>query len=100
MREGRLIKNEIKTCRMCANAFTDPELNIDNDLSYIGIGECEKGYRMLPHSGDGRPTTILVEKWFDGTGWMTIGHYQPKYCPNCGRELKANVTRKKEAPDV
>ena len=61
---------------MCANAFTDPELNIDNDLSYIGIGECEKGYRMLPHSGDGRPTTILVEKWFDGTGRVsTIGDY-------------------------
>lgn len=53
-------------------------------------GEHEKGYRALLRSGDGRPTAILFEKWTDGVGWTTIGHYQPKYCPNCGRELKEN----------
>lgn len=94
------MENEIKACRMCFNAHTDPELNSDNDLSYIGIGECEKGFRMLLRSGDGRPTAILVEKWFDGTGWMTIGYYQPQYCPNCGRELKENAPHKKESPDA
>lgn len=85
------MENEIKDCGMCVNAFTDPDLNSDNDLSYFTIGECEKGYRMLLRSGDGRPTTILVEKWIDGTGWITIGDYQPRYCPNCGRELKENA---------
>ncbi|USF25539.1 hypothetical protein N510_000451 [Firmicutes bacterium ASF500] len=94
------MENETKVCGMCNNAFADPELNSDNDLSYFGIGECEKGFRMLLRSGDGRQTTILVEKWFDGTGWMTIGYYQPKYCPNCGRELRENASRKKESPDA
>lgn len=92
------MENEMKVCGMCNNAFTDPELNSDNDLSYIGIGKCEKGFKMFLRSGDGRPTAILVEKWFDATGWRTIGDYQPKYCPNCGREPKENVPRQKESP--
>ena len=79
-----------QACGMCINEYTDPELNSDNDLSYISIREHEKGYRALLRSGDGRPTAILFEKWTDGAGWTTIGHYQPKYCPNCGRELKEN----------
>ena len=94
------MENEMKACGMCNNAFTAPDLNSDNDLSFFGIGECEKGYRLLLRSGDGRPTTILVEKWLDGTGWMTIGYYQPQYCPNCGRELRENVPRKQESLDA
>lgn len=85
-----------QACGMCNNAHTDPELNSDNDLSYISIGEHEKGYRALLHSGDGRPTEILFEKWMDGTGWTAIGCYQPKYCPNCGRELKENIHEQEE----
>lgn len=82
---------EPKACRMCDNAFTNPELNGDNDLSYFSIGECGDGYRMMLRSGDGRPVEILVEKWDDRTGWHKIGYYRPKYCPNCGRELKENI---------
>lgn len=80
--------DETRACEMCLDASIDPELNSDNDLSFIGIGECAKGYRMLLRSGDGKPVAILVERWSDTTGWQTIGCYQPKYCPNCGRELK------------
>lgn len=94
------MEDENKACGMCVSAFTDPELDSDNDLSYITIGECEKGYRMLLRSGDGRPVEILVEKWNDVAGWQTIGDYRPKYCPNCGRELKENTPPKKKNPDA
>jgi len=80
--------DEAKACEMCLDASIDPELNNDNDLSFISIGECAKEYRMLLRSGDGKPVAILVERWRDATGWQTIGCYQPKYCPNCGRELE------------
>ncbi len=47
-------------CRFCANAHTAPELDSDNDLSYVGIGESGKGYRILFRSGAGRPTELPV----------------------------------------
>jgi len=93
------MENELKACDMCNNAYTDSELHSDNDLSYTGIGECAKGYRILLRSGDGRPTEIIFEKWDERTGWSIIGCYQPKFCPNCGRELKENSTKKK-TPDA
>ena len=80
--------DETKACEMCLDASVDPELNSDNDLSFIGIGKCAEGYRMLLRSGNGKPVTILVEKWSDTVGWQTIGCYQPKYCPNCGRQTQ------------
>lgn len=77
-------------CRLCANAHTDPELDSDNDLSYISVGTSDSGYRMLFRSGDSRPTELLFEKWFEKSGWHLIGYYQSQYCPNCGRRLKEN----------
>ena len=94
------MENEMKACGMCNNAFTDPDLNSDNDLSFFGIGECEKGYRLLLRSGDGRPVEILVERWSDVAGWQTIGYYRPKCCPNCGRELKENAALQKRTPNA
>lgn len=41
-------------------------------------------------SGDDRPTEILFEELYDNAGWELVGYYQPKYCPNCGRELMEN----------
>lgn len=90
--------NATKSCRMCDNAATNPELNSDNDLSFSGIGECVDGYRIMLRSGDGRPTGIIFERWNEKAGWSTIGHYLPKYCPNCGRELKENERFKIDAP--
>lgn len=81
--------DEVKACGMCVNAYVDPELDSDHDLSYFGIGSCAKPYRMLLRSGASRPTEILIERHFDD-GWIPIGSYEPKYCPNCGRELIEN----------
>lgn len=94
------MENAMEPCRMCDSAYTNPELTSDNDLSYFGIGECVSGYRLMLRSGDGKPTEIIVEAWNEKAGWCTIGHYQPKYCPNCGRELRENERYKKEAPDT
>lgn len=82
--------DEVKACDMCVNAYIDPELSSDNDLSYFGIGSCSGWYRMLFRTGSGRPTEILVERHSYGKGWHTIGVYRPKFCPNCGRELREN----------
>lgn len=77
-------------CWFCDSAYTNPELQSDNDLSYMSIGECSRGYRLLFRSGSSRPTEILVEQWNEKAGWHSIGYYWPRYCPNCGRELKEN----------
>ena len=78
-------------CRFCANAHTDPELEPTNDLSYMGIGKCEKGYTVFFRTGDNRPTVILFE---DRVNLQSITHlagiYIPKFCPECGRELVEN----------
>lgn len=77
-------------CKMCTNAHTDSDLTSDNDLSYCGVGECEKSFRLMLRTGNGRPTGILVEHLDEGIGWNTIGFYWPKFCPNCGRRLTEN----------
>lgn len=87
MASAKLDRSKFEACRMCDSAFTNPELAPDNDLSYCSIGKCEKGYRMFIRSGDGKPVEILVEKWNDVAGWQIIGHYYPKYCPECGRHI-------------
>lgn len=82
---------EVKACGMCVNSLIEPELDSDCDLSYFSIGICAKPYRMLLRSGASRPTEILVERHFGSDGWIPIGSYEPKYCPNCGRELVENI---------
>lgn len=83
---------EMKACYMCDNAYTNSELDSDDDLSYFSIGELSDGYRIFLRSGDGRPTVILFEKFIKETGWHFVAEYKPKYCPNCGRLLKENDT--------
>lgn len=78
-------------CKMCLNATVDGDLRHDNDLSYIGIGDCNPGLRMMFKTGDGRPTEIVVERWDSVCGWNTVGVYRPAYCPNCGRLLVENL---------
>lgn len=78
-------------CMMCLNAHVDLELTSDNDLSFFGVGECEKPYRLMYRTGDARPTAILVEKWNAHRRlWEEIGFYYPKFCLNCGRRLMEN----------
>ena len=62
-------------CKMCTNAHTDSDLTSDNDLSFFSVGECEKSFRLMLRTGDGRPTGFLVEHWEDEMGWDTIGFY-------------------------
>ncbi len=76
-------------CYMCNNAHVDPELTSDNDFSAFSIGKCAAGYRILFESGWARPTEITFEK-VEEIGFVTIGFYRPRYCPNCGRELFEN----------
>jgi len=80
---------KLTPCYICNNASIDPGLNSDNDLSYIGVGICERHYRILIRAGDSRPVELLFEEWQDE--WKLRGSYIPKYCPNCGRELKENM---------
>jgi len=73
-------------CRMCVNARVFHELTEDNDLSFHVIGDCEKDWRLMIRSGAGRPMEMLVEGWL-GKEWGILGTYEPKFCPECGREL-------------
>lgn len=79
-------------CKMCDNAVTNPELTRDNDLSYICVGNFDNNHRMMMKTGDGKPTELLIEKHTTG-GWVLIGYYRPKHCPECGRELIENQRR-------
>lgn len=76
-------------CYMCDNAHTNPELNDDNDLSYISFGESGGRHRFMIRSGDARPTVILFEECTDV--WHLLGCYTPNFCPNCGRKLIENT---------
>ena len=73
-------------CHICMNAKVCPDLDDQHDLSYYGVGVCDQNFRILIKSGNRRPTEILFEE-HRGSEWKTIGFYEPKYCPNCGREI-------------
>lgn len=79
-------------CHTCCNAVVEPELTSDNDLSYIGAGETEKGYGLYIRSGDGKPTVLVVSKSDESLGRnVDIGIYKMNYCPECGRRLIENA---------
>ena len=83
------------SCHMCLNAYVDPNLTHDNDLSFHTIGKSSSKFRLMFRSGAGRPTEILFEeKALDNAiAWHLVGFYQPAYCPNCGRKLIENEQR-------
>ena len=80
-----------KSCSFCNNAFVDPELNSDNDLSYLSLGAMSNGYFMHMRSGAGRDTVLEILKLdrFINRVYV-IGIYKMKFCPECGRELIEN----------
>ena len=87
----RIEMQRISACHMCLSADIDPELTSSNDLSYVGVGSCENGYRLMLKSGAGKPTEIEVEQFSQqDREWHLIGFYRPQYCPNCGRKLINN----------
>lgn len=77
-------------CKMCDNAYTNPDLTSDNDLSYISVGDCADGYRILLRTGDARFTVLEFEGRGQDRCWCSLGHYRPNFCPNCGRRLREN----------
>lgn len=87
-----------KICGYCYNARLEPEctdLSDDNDFSSACIGESSKGFRFMLSSGCGRPVRIELEYWSDSLHmWLTVGHYYPKFCPECGRKLDEYESRR------
>ena len=78
-------------CDKCMNASVNSELEPDYDFASRSLGDSSKGYRMMYNTGARRKTHISLEKWSeDHKQWETEGIYIPKYCPECGRELKEN----------
>ena len=75
-----------KGCRFCLDAGIDPDLE-GCDLSYHDVGHAEKWHRIMIRSGAGKPMAVMYEKW-SGKQWNTVGIYAPKFCPECGRNLK------------
>lgn len=88
-------------CSYCLNAriyepteeelydpYTDP-LTDKNDFSSCTIGHSfDKNKRIMLTSGGGRPVRMEIDEWVDAVeSWITVAHYHPKYCPECGRKL-------------
>lgn len=79
---------DIKCCEFCLNARIDDELTDDNDFSSRGIGESEKGKRIMLSAGWGKPLRIETEHWNENRHeWVMDGIYYPKFCPECGRPI-------------
>lgn len=76
-------------CNFCRNAFCDPTLDHDNDLSYFHIGDHDDGYCMSIRSGDMRPVAIVfTDTTCRSSGYcQDVGYYYPKFCPECGRKI-------------
>lgn len=75
-----------KGCRFCFDATLEPDLE-GCDLSYHDVGESEQQKRIMIRSGNGKPMAIMFEE-LSGNQWHTVGIYEPKFCPMCGRPLK------------
>lgn len=75
-----------KGCRFCFDATLEPDLE-GCDLSYHYVGESEQKKRIMIRSGNGKPMAIMFEE-LSGNQWHTVGIYEPKFCPMCGRPLK------------
>lgn len=80
-------------CFLCDNARVNDDLTDRNDLHYRTVGDSDDGFRVMVGAGWGRPLRILFEQrrrvhpsWSEES-WVTVGIYEPKFCPNCGREL-------------
>lgn len=83
-------EKQLTPCGMCNNAFVNPELRTDNDLSYVTLGKSMAKMRIMMRSGCGKSTQIIVERYDNESGWYLAGSYRPRFCPNCGRELVEN----------
>lgn len=75
-------------CYMCDNARINDDLTDDNDYSVCCVGVSSENNRIVVSSGWGKPLSIDFELWNDFSKcWNTVAYYNPKFCPNCGREI-------------
>lgn len=84
-----LYETELKQppCHMCLNSRVDPELNDENDFSAHTLTYA-KDFRIILLAGGGKPVRIVFEGWNKVSQvWQTLADYEPKFCPNCGRDL-------------
>lgn len=97
--------SNIEHCCFCFNAhvwakepkteedYFDTGLDDTNDMCSATIGSTTDGFQMFLNSGGGEPVNIELCQWKDNgyrgqPGWVTIGVYYPKFCPECGRQLE------------
>lgn len=73
-------------CRFCFDATLEPDLE-GCDLSYHDVGKSAPHKRIMFRAGDKKPIAIMFEEW-SGNQWHTVGIYETKFCPECGRPLK------------
>ena len=75
-------------CFACTNARCDSDLNDDNDLSYVSVGQTVIGFNCFIRSGDGRPVALIVQM-FDRSRQVNrdVAWFYPRFCPICGRKL-------------
>ena len=71
---------------MCDNARINDDLSNDNDYSSYCLNS-NKYAKIMYSSGDGKPPRLEFEIW-NNDHWSIANIYYPKYCPNCGREIK------------
>ena len=81
-----------KGCRFCFDATLEPDLE-GCDLSYHYVGESEQQKRIMIRSGNGKPMAIMFEE-LSGNQWHTVGIYEPKFCPMCGKHREGSQCEK------
>ena len=76
-------------CCMCDNARLNERLSDDNDYHCRAIGLMPNKARLMLVSGWGKPLRIEFDEYLSvDKMWHTHGWYFPKFCPECGREVK------------
>lgn len=76
-------------CYLCDNARLNHELEDYNDFSSSCIGNFSQDCRIMLTSGSGKPLRIEIARWCEeAEQWVDIGVYYPKFCPECGREIR------------
>lgn len=79
-------------CKFCQNNRTNPEWELhEEQCAYaMGIGQSADGYRIMINKQPYWPLCLDFDCWSTNSKtpqWQLVGHYYPKYCPECGRKI-------------
>ena len=89
--QNESIEQRRRPCVFCLNARSDPdnELTDYNDASSFSIGKHAETYHGFFNTGDHRNINIEVTRWNPQENQNeTVFRYFPKFCPQCGRDLR------------